>query len=187
MTLAWKIVSLTGIAWESQAVFSPPTYSSPTDRWANSSLPRSIFQEIACEKKASERSCKVEHRVLTWRVSKSIDAVLMGAASQPCLGWIVPLLPMSHALDRFPPLDPCRWRSAWCIYALQPCCLLGSLSGSKLGHLHLCVHKQVPPARVAAQLPLLAMGISSRQSEDCPAHPKRDVYIWSVQLLFRPI
>lgn len=40
---------------------------------------------------------------------------------------------------------------------------------------------------MAPQLPLLAIEISSRQSEDCSAHPRRDVYIWSVQLLFRPI
>lgn len=86
MILAWKIVSLTGIAWERQALFSSPTYSSPTDRWADSALPQSIFQEVACEKEASESSCKVEHQVLPWRVNKSMDEVLMGAASQPCLG-----------------------------------------------------------------------------------------------------
>ena len=129
--LAWKIVSLTGIAWECQAVFSPPTYSSPTDRWANSALPRSIFQEAACEKKASESSCKVEHGLLTWRLNKSIDAVpMMRAASQPCLGkaeqcciayvsfswWVSPLWsPAGGGLpDAFMPSspvgswDPCR-------------------------------------------------------------------------------
>lgn len=83
----WKIVCLTGIASEHQAVLSPPTYSSPTDRWANSALPQSMFWEVACEKKASESSCKVKHiRVLTRRFKKSADTVQMEAAFQTCLG-----------------------------------------------------------------------------------------------------
>lgn len=105
MALAWKIVYLTGIAWESWAVFSPPTYSSPTDRWSNSALPRSIFWELACENKASECSCKVEHRVFTWKLNKSIAAALMETSFQLCFGktcishvsfpwWVVPSRPL---------------------------------------------------------------------------------------------
>lgn len=91
MILCWKVFSSRGVSWEHDANWSPPTYGSPTDQWENSALSQSILWEPSWEKKASERTCKVEHGVLTWW--------LTSPSTQPCWGLSLnPVLERLHLI-----------------------------------------------------------------------------------------
>lgn len=92
-----------------------PSTALLSDRWANSVLLWSVFQEPAWERKHQKALAKQSRGCQCGGVNELVSTVLVEIVSQPHTGNAT-----SHSLIQF----PYGQRSAWCIYEPQPCGLL---------------------------------------------------------------